>query len=111
MLATDEFVLGYGDGGHCVGDPDVRLAAPQRLQWDIPDEVRHPTTPPPHNSATPKKGSDPTTPPPHNSATPKDSDPKTPLPQNTATPKLRHPKALRPQNSATPKLRHPKKGL
>lgn len=40
MLATDEFVLGYGDGGHCVGDPDVRLAAPQRLQWDIPDECR-----------------------------------------------------------------------
>ena len=91
MLATDEFVLGYGDGGHCVGDPDVRLAAPQRLQWDIPDEVRHPTTPPPHNSATPKKGSDPTTPPPHNSATPKGSDPKTPPPHNSATPQLRHP--------------------
>lgn len=46
MLATDKFQLGYTEGGHCVGDPDTRLAPPQRLQWDIPQEVgaapRHP---------------------------------------------------------------------
>lgn len=39
MLATDKFQLGYTEGGHCVGDPDTRLAPPQRLQWDIPQEV------------------------------------------------------------------------
>ncbi|XP_015706785.1 carnitine O-palmitoyltransferase 1, liver isoform-like [Coturnix japonica] len=40
MLATDKFVLGYDADGHCVGQPDPRLPAPQRLQWDIPDECR-----------------------------------------------------------------------
>ncbi|KAM6095338.1 carnitine O-palmitoyltransferase 1, muscle isoform [Chlamydotis macqueenii] len=38
MLATDKFQLGYTEGGHCQGDPDTRLAPPQRLQWDIPPE-------------------------------------------------------------------------
>ncbi|XP_075561613.1 LOW QUALITY PROTEIN: carnitine O-palmitoyltransferase 1, muscle isoform [Pelecanus crispus] len=37
-LATDKFQLGYTEGGHCRGDPDTRLAPPQRLQWDIPQE-------------------------------------------------------------------------
>uniref|UniRef100_A0A8B9IGA4 Carnitine O-palmitoyltransferase 1, muscle isoform n=1 Tax=Anser cygnoides TaxID=8845 RepID=A0A8B9IGA4_ANSCY len=40
MLATDKFQLGYTEGGHCVGDPDTRLAPPQRLQWDIPQECQ-----------------------------------------------------------------------
>ncbi|NXE17035.1 CPT1B palmitoyltransferase, partial [Lophotis ruficrista] len=39
MLATDKFQLGYAEGGHCQGDPDTRLAPPQRLQWDISPEV------------------------------------------------------------------------
>uniref|UniRef100_A0A8D0G1G8 Carnitine O-palmitoyltransferase 1, muscle isoform n=1 Tax=Sphenodon punctatus TaxID=8508 RepID=A0A8D0G1G8_SPHPU len=40
MLATDQFQLGYGDGGHCQGVPNTGLAPPQRLKWDIPEECR-----------------------------------------------------------------------
>ncbi|XP_031467713.1 carnitine O-palmitoyltransferase 1, brain isoform-like [Phasianus colchicus] len=69
MLATDAFVLGYGEGGHCLGEPDERLAAPQRLRWDIPDEVPDPKrcgpkVLRPHSTATP------------NTETPKCSNPK-----------------------------------
>ncbi|NXN25022.1 CPT1B palmitoyltransferase, partial [Nycticryphes semicollaris] len=51
MLATDKFQLGYTEGGHCLGEPDTLLAPPQRLQWDIPQEVGltpkyHPPTDP-----------------------------------------------------------------
>ncbi|XP_074832845.1 carnitine O-palmitoyltransferase 1, muscle isoform isoform X2 [Carettochelys insculpta] len=38
MLATDQFHLGYSDGGHCCGEPNTAIAPPQRLQWDIPEE-------------------------------------------------------------------------
>ncbi|NXE56247.1 CPT1B palmitoyltransferase, partial [Casuarius casuarius] len=34
-----QFQLGYDDGGHCRGEPNTQLAPPQRLQWDIPQEV------------------------------------------------------------------------
>lgn len=39
MLATDQFQLGYCDGGHCHGVPNTDLSPPQRLVWDIPEEV------------------------------------------------------------------------
>lgn len=39
MLATDKFQLGYTEGGHCLGEPNTLLAPPQRLQWDISQEV------------------------------------------------------------------------
>lgn len=38
-LATDKFQLGYTEGGHCRGEPNTSLAPPQRLQWDLPEEV------------------------------------------------------------------------
>ncbi|XP_063164909.1 carnitine O-palmitoyltransferase 1, muscle isoform isoform X2 [Candoia aspera] len=38
MLATDQFQLGYCDGGHCHGVPNTDLSPPQRLVWDIPEE-------------------------------------------------------------------------
>ncbi|NWR66983.1 CPT1B palmitoyltransferase, partial [Bucorvus abyssinicus] len=40
MLATDKFQLGYTEEGHCRGEPNTRLAPPQRLQWDLPEECR-----------------------------------------------------------------------
>ncbi|XP_014380535.1 carnitine O-palmitoyltransferase 1, muscle isoform isoform X2 [Alligator sinensis] len=40
MLATDTFQLGYSEGGHCCGEPNLGLAPPQRLQWDISEECR-----------------------------------------------------------------------
>ncbi|NXG69662.1 CPT1B palmitoyltransferase, partial [Baryphthengus martii] len=39
MLATDKFQLGYTERGHCRGEPNTSLAPPQRLQWDLPEEV------------------------------------------------------------------------
>lgn len=39
MLATDKFQLGYTEEGHCRGEPNTTLAPPQRLQWDLPEEV------------------------------------------------------------------------
>ncbi|MEE6482684.1 hypothetical protein FKM82_013316 [Ascaphus truei] len=39
MLATDCFQLGYNEDGHCKGQVDSTLPAPQRLQWEIPSEV------------------------------------------------------------------------
>ncbi|XP_006976232.1 carnitine O-palmitoyltransferase 1, muscle isoform [Peromyscus maniculatus bairdii] len=40
VLGTDTFHLGYTDTGHCVGEPNMKLAPPQRLQWDIPVQCR-----------------------------------------------------------------------
>ncbi|XP_078534067.1 carnitine O-palmitoyltransferase 1, muscle isoform isoform X1 [Lissotriton helveticus] len=35
MLSVDSFQLGYTTDGHCCGDVNPSLPAPQRLQWDI----------------------------------------------------------------------------
>lgn len=39
VLGTDTFHLGYTEAGHCIGKSNSMLAPPQRLQWDIPDQV------------------------------------------------------------------------
>ncbi|XP_042130560.1 palmitoyl thioesterase CPT1C isoform X2 [Peromyscus maniculatus bairdii] len=41
-LATECFQLGYAADGHCKGQPDPALPQPQRLQWDLPEEI-HPS--------------------------------------------------------------------
>nr|XP_055225887.1 carnitine O-palmitoyltransferase 1, brain isoform isoform X5 [Gorilla gorilla gorilla] len=38
-LATECFQLGYSTDGHCKGHPDPTLPQPQRLQWDLPDQI------------------------------------------------------------------------
>ncbi|XP_071460433.1 palmitoyl thioesterase CPT1C isoform X6 [Marmota flaviventris] len=38
-LATECFQLGYSADGHCKGHPDPTLPQPQRLQWDLPEQV------------------------------------------------------------------------
>uniref|UniRef100_A0A8C9UJN6 Carnitine palmitoyltransferase 1C n=1 Tax=Spermophilus dauricus TaxID=99837 RepID=A0A8C9UJN6_SPEDA len=38
-LATECFQLGYSADGHCKGRPDPTLPQPQRLQWDLPEQV------------------------------------------------------------------------
>ncbi|XP_078215572.1 palmitoyl thioesterase CPT1C isoform X6 [Callithrix jacchus] len=38
-LATECFQLGYSADGHCKGHPDPTLPQPQRLQWDLPDQI------------------------------------------------------------------------
>ncbi|XP_064446464.1 carnitine O-palmitoyltransferase 1, muscle isoform isoform X2 [Mirounga angustirostris] len=40
VLGTETFHLGYTETGHCLGKPNPMLAAPQRLQWDIPEQCR-----------------------------------------------------------------------
>uniref|UniRef100_A0A667G3T2 Carnitine O-palmitoyltransferase 1, muscle isoform n=1 Tax=Lynx canadensis TaxID=61383 RepID=A0A667G3T2_LYNCA len=40
VLGTDTFHLGYTETGHCLGKPNRMLAAPQRLQWDIPEQCQ-----------------------------------------------------------------------
>ncbi|XP_032201635.1 carnitine O-palmitoyltransferase 1, muscle isoform [Mustela erminea] len=40
VLGTDTFHLGYTETGHCLGKPNPMLMAPQRLQWDIPEQCR-----------------------------------------------------------------------
>ncbi|KAK7805483.1 hypothetical protein U0070_023086 [Myodes glareolus] len=37
---TDCFQLGYAADGHCKGQPDPTLPQPQRLQWDLPEQVK-----------------------------------------------------------------------
>ncbi|KAJ7989930.1 hypothetical protein DPEC_G00309590 [Dallia pectoralis] len=39
-LATDAFQLGYTENGHCKGEVERSLPYPQRLNWDIPEEVQ-----------------------------------------------------------------------
>lgn len=39
VLGTETFHLGYTETGHCQGKANPALAAPQRLQWDIPEQV------------------------------------------------------------------------
>ncbi|XP_028929802.1 carnitine O-palmitoyltransferase 1, brain isoform [Ornithorhynchus anatinus] len=39
VLAMDSFDLGYSSDGHCWGNPDPTLPIPQRLKWNIPEEV------------------------------------------------------------------------
>ncbi|XP_061701568.1 carnitine O-palmitoyltransferase 1, liver isoform [Syngnathoides biaculeatus] len=39
-LATDAFHLGYTEDGHCKGEVDRSLPNPQRLIWDISQEVQ-----------------------------------------------------------------------
>ncbi|XP_004597220.2 carnitine O-palmitoyltransferase 1, brain isoform isoform X1 [Ochotona princeps] len=41
-LATECFQLGYSADGHCKGQPDSTLPPPQRLQWDLPEQI-HPS--------------------------------------------------------------------
>ncbi|XP_036050703.1 carnitine O-palmitoyltransferase 1, brain isoform isoform X2 [Onychomys torridus] len=41
-LATECFQLGYAADGHCKGQPDPALPQPQRLQWDLPEQI-HPS--------------------------------------------------------------------
>nr|XP_054394339.1 carnitine O-palmitoyltransferase 1, brain isoform isoform X6 [Pongo abelii] len=38
-LATECFQLGYSTDGHCKGHPDPTLPQPQRLQWNLPDQI------------------------------------------------------------------------
>lgn len=40
VLSMDPMKLGYTEEGHCHGEPHPNLPGPQRLQWDIPAEVR-----------------------------------------------------------------------
>lgn len=40
VLSMDPIKLGYTEDGHCRGEPHPNLPGPQRLQWDIPEEVR-----------------------------------------------------------------------
>ncbi len=39
VLASDPLRLGYNEDGHCKGNPHPNMPGPQRLQWDIPEEV------------------------------------------------------------------------
>ena len=39
VLGTDSFHLGYTETGHCLGKPNPVLPPPQRLKWDIPEQV------------------------------------------------------------------------
>uniref|UniRef100_A0A8C2INC7 carnitine O-palmitoyltransferase n=1 Tax=Cyprinus carpio TaxID=7962 RepID=A0A8C2INC7_CYPCA len=39
VLSSDPVRLGYTEDGHCKGNPHPNLPGPQRLQWDIPEEV------------------------------------------------------------------------
>ncbi|XP_019406606.1 PREDICTED: AP-2 complex subunit alpha-1-like isoform X2 [Crocodylus porosus] len=39
MLATDAFQLGYNANGHCKGEMDPDIPPPQKLQWEIPEEI------------------------------------------------------------------------
>lgn len=39
VLSMDPIKLGYTEDGHCRGKPHPSLPGPQRLQWDITDEV------------------------------------------------------------------------
>lgn len=39
VLGTDSFHLGYTETGHCLGKPNPVLPPPQRLQWDISEQV------------------------------------------------------------------------
>lgn len=39
VLGTDSFHLGYAETGHCLGKPNPVLPPPQRLEWDIPEQV------------------------------------------------------------------------
>ncbi len=39
VLASDPVRLGYNEDGHCKGNPHPNMPGPQRLQWDIPEEV------------------------------------------------------------------------
>uniref|UniRef100_A0A673ABX4 Carnitine O-palmitoyltransferase 1, muscle isoform n=1 Tax=Sphaeramia orbicularis TaxID=375764 RepID=A0A673ABX4_9TELE len=39
VLATDCFHLGYTEEGHCKGDVNKGLPFPNRLQWQLPEEV------------------------------------------------------------------------
>ncbi|XP_023562449.1 carnitine O-palmitoyltransferase 1, brain isoform [Octodon degus] len=39
-LATECFQLGYSADGHCKGHPEPALPQPQRLHWDLPDQMR-----------------------------------------------------------------------
>lgn len=38
-LYTDCFQLGYNEEGHCKGQADPTLLLPQRMQWEISNEV------------------------------------------------------------------------
>ncbi|KAG9481506.1 hypothetical protein GDO78_010632 [Eleutherodactylus coqui] len=40
MLATDCFQLGYNDEGHCKGQADATLPLPQRIQWEVSNELQ-----------------------------------------------------------------------
>ncbi|XP_066557225.1 carnitine O-palmitoyltransferase 1, liver isoform isoform X2 [Amia ocellicauda] len=40
VLSTDYFQLGYTEDGHCKGELNPNIPAPQRLQWDIPEECQ-----------------------------------------------------------------------
>ncbi|TKS73231.1 Carnitine O-palmitoyltransferase 1, liver isoform [Collichthys lucidus] len=40
VLSMDPVKLGYTEEGHCCGQPHPNLPGPQRLQWDIPTEVK-----------------------------------------------------------------------
>ncbi|XP_030053832.1 palmitoyl thioesterase CPT1C isoform X1 [Microcaecilia unicolor] len=40
VLATDCFQLGYNVDGHCKGEADPMLPAPQRMQWEITAECQ-----------------------------------------------------------------------
>ncbi|XP_021022559.1 carnitine O-palmitoyltransferase 1, brain isoform isoform X1 [Mus caroli] len=39
-LATECFQLGYATDGHCKGHPDPTLPQPERLQWDLPEQIQ-----------------------------------------------------------------------
>ncbi|XP_055469414.1 carnitine O-palmitoyltransferase 1, brain isoform isoform X2 [Psammomys obesus] len=41
-LATECFQLGYAADGHCKGTPDPTLPRPERLQWELPEQI-HPS--------------------------------------------------------------------
>ena len=40
-LVEDMLVLGYTDEGHTKGESSRVLKPPQRLEWEIPNEVCH----------------------------------------------------------------------
>ncbi len=40
VLSMDPIKLGYTEEGHCRGEPHPNLPGPQRLQWDIAEEVK-----------------------------------------------------------------------
>ncbi|KAG2462390.1 CPT1A palmitoyltransferase, partial [Polypterus senegalus] len=39
VLSYDSFQLKYRDDGHCKGEPNLSIPVPQRLQWDISQEL------------------------------------------------------------------------